>query len=65
MSQKFFDQKIQFCPKTPQNWSRNLRSNSYKKNLETSPLPTKKQSNKKQKQKQKAKKSFRAEKVRS
>ena len=63
MSQKFFDQKIYFWPKKPKNWSRNLRSNSYKKNLETSLLPTKKQNNKKQKQKQKTKKSFRAEKV--
>ena len=63
MSQKFFDQKIYFWPKKPKNWSRNLRSNSYIKNLETSLLPTKKQNNKKQKQKQKAKKSFRAEKV--
>ena len=62
MSQKVFDQKIYFWPKTPKNWSRNLR-NSYKKNLETSLLPTKKQNNKKQKQRQKTKKSFRAEKV--
>ena len=63
MSQKVFDQKIYFWPKNPKNWSRNLRSNPYKKNLETSLLPTKKQNNKKQKQKQKTKKSFRAEKV--
>ena len=63
MSQKFFDQKIYFWPKKPKNWSRNLRSNSYIKNLETSLLPTKKQNNKKQTQKQTPKKSFRAEKV--
>ena len=56
MSQKFSDQKIQFCPKTPKNWSRNLQSNSYKKNLETSPLPTKKQNNKKKKNKNKKQK---------